>query len=183
MIPDIASQMSQAFAPNPFAAMMGAMGGGAAAAPQMNIADLISALRAPKVSAHLGMGGGQITPDNPMGNLGGDPFTNGMLNHSPAPTGPMNYMTGTPWAHMTPDQFGLMRSQPGTATPWTMPQQNLPGVSQGMINPRLPDAQKYQDGNFWSAMGSVNYPKPKPRPMATAQNPFGFIPNQPIPGL
>jgi len=47
-----------------------------------DFAKIIEALNAPR-GHHLGIGGAEMTQANPMGNFGGDPFTNGFFKPNP----------------------------------------------------------------------------------------------------
>lgn len=116
-------------------------------AQQPNLAILAQVLNAPR-GHHYGIGGGEISDANPLGNAGGDPFSNGFFqNHAPMlPTNvlggssPQDILAFNPVAHPIPQ------------TPVPSPI----AFGQGMINPQLPDAAKYQDPNFWSASPNIN---------------------------
>lgn len=114
---------------------------------QPNLAALAQVLNAPR-GHHYGIGGGEITGENPQGNIGGDPFTNGFFGHQ-APANP-GFVLGA----STPQQIAAFNPQ--TLVP-PMPSAPSPPVfGQGMINPQLADASKYQDSNFWSASPQIN---------------------------
>lgn len=153
--------------------------------PAMDIGALAGVLNAPK-GHHYGIGGQEITQDNPMGNAGGDPFRNGFFVGAQT-LQPHNVLAGS-----SPQAVRNMGY--GNVTPPQAPQTQAPlPFGQGMINPQLPDAQKFQDSNFWSAVGQVpqtgwlpgatvrdetgkQYGTPKPK---KAKSPFSFGTSRP----
>lgn len=106
------------------------------AKPEMGgLAGLLAALNAPH-GRHLGIGGAEVTPDNPYGNPGGDPFKNGFFKHD-APMPGMAYLGGT----VRPDatQLGMIAAMQKART----------------TSPMLPVAAgDPQARAFWGAMGA-----------------------------
>lgn len=99
------------------------------------IGALLKAFTAPR-GHHFGIGGAEISQDNPYGNPGGDPFKNGFFK-SPPPMAPgMMFLGGTP--NPTPQQLTMMKDAMLTRT--TTPQIPIPAGD--------PQARA-----FWASMG------------------------------
>lgn len=148
---------------------------------QPNLAILGQILNAPR-GHHYGIGGGEITDQNQVGNVGGDPFTNGFFNHQ-APANPNMVLGGS-----TPQQIAAFNPQTLVAPP-SPPIPHLI-FGQGMINPQLADASKYQDSNFWAASPQINpngwlpgaSVRDESKQYGTPPNPnIASVPRRPIP--
>lgn len=98
------------------------------------MAALLKAFTAPR-GRHLGIGGDEMTQANPMGNFGGDPFTNGFFKPQ-TPAQSMNYLTGTP--HPDPMQLAMIQAAQRQRT-------TTPAIPMPQGDP--------QARAFWSQMG------------------------------
>lgn len=120
-----------------------------------DLASIIQSLHQPP--RHLGADGGEITDQNPMGHLGGDPWKNGFFgpNTSSAagpgrgPSAEQSYQA----SGFHPNVGTVTGMEPGG--PFSTPPAPMgPGGVSGMIDPNAPNP--YADANFWTAMSKVN---------------------------
>lgn len=120
-----------------------------------DLAGLVASLHQPP--RHLGASGGEITSDNPMGHLGGDPWHNGFFG---ANTSSATGSGRSPSAEQSYQASGF-RPNVGTVTglepggPFSQAPAPLgPNGVSGMIDPNAPNP--YADQNWWTAMAKVN---------------------------
>lgn len=120
-----------------------------------DFAKIIEALNAPH-GRHLGIGGAEMTQANPMGNFGGDPFTNGFFSQNQQP----DYRPGAAYH------------------PPTMPQQNpfMPFQGDQAPTPGSPVYQQQHPDQFQMGIGMPPFSM-QPRPKATPFS-FGMLPRR-----
>jgi len=149
-------------------AQFGGMGGQpqAPAAGGFDFAKIIQALNAPH-GRHLGMGGQEITNENPLGNAGGDPFSNGFFQTKDQRIAKEKANFGQSFT--ASEQTNPMGAMAATqAPPQTMGHQTSWSPFQGGQDPTFgspvyrqqhPDFNMFSDPN-WAQMNGLMGPKP-----------------------
>lgn len=84
-------------------------------------AQLLGALNAPQASRHLGVGGGEISADNPQGYAGGSPFSNGFFKTGAQRSAVEASRGPIPWADAPTAASSASFGTPTSSVPYVPP--------------------------------------------------------------